>query len=448
MTTPMKALILAGGAGTRLRPLTHTGAKQLVPVANRPVLMYVIDNLADAGILDIGVIISPETGREIQNALGDGSQWGAKFTFILQDRPAGLAHAVATARSFLGDADFVMYLVDNLIGTMIREAVNKFRAEPSFAASVMLKEVPNPTSFGVAEVDASGRVTRLVEKPKEPKSNLALVGVYMFRPSIFEAIAKIQPSARGELEITDAISKVIELGGKVDFSRLTSWWLDTGKKDDLLIANHTVLDEWLKPAILGEVDTTSQLVGRVRVEAGARIERSNVRGPVIIGKGAVIVDSRIGPFTSIGDGVTVTRSNVDHCVLMEKSSIIDVHRLEDSLIGKRVLVHPGGARRGALSLMVGDDCVIELAKDDPMPNNIRILVAKPGLDGHDRGAIVARARRCGFEVIYTGLHHSGDDRERRDSGRRRRGRSVDHERRAQHALSRSSKPYVPRALRT
>jgi glucose-1-phosphate thymidylyltransferase len=361
--TPMKALILAGGAGTRLRPLTHTGAKQLVPVANRPVLMYVIDNLADAGIHDIGVIISPETGREIQTALGDGSQWGTKFTFILQDRPAGLAHAVATAKSFLGSSDFVMYLGDNLIGTMIRESVDKFRADPSYAASIMLKEVPNPTAFGVAEVDGKGQVTRLVEKPKEPKSNLALVGVYMFRPSIFDAIGKIQPSARGELEITDAISKLIELGGKVHFSRLTSWWLDTGKKDDLLIANHTVLDDWLKPEIAGEVDDKSQLIGRVRVEKGARIERSSVRGPVIIGKDAVISDSRIGPFTAIGDGCTVQRSNVEHSVLMEKSSIIDVHRLEDSLLGKRVLVHPGDARRGALSLMVGDDCVVELSND-------------------------------------------------------------------------------------
>jgi glucose-1-phosphate thymidylyltransferase len=359
----MKALILAGGAGTRLRPLTHTGAKQLVPVANRPVLMYVIDNLSDAGIRDIGVIISPETGREIQTALGDGSSWGVKFTFILQDRPSGLAHAVATAKPFLGSSDFVMYLGDNLIGTMIRDSVAKFRGDSTFAASIMLKEVPNPTAFGVAEVDGTGQVTRLVEKPREPKSNLALVGVYMFRPSIFEAIAKIEPSARGELEITDAISKLIELGGKVHFSRLTSWWLDTGKKDDLLIANHTVLDDWLKPEIAGEVDDKTQIIGRVRVEKGARIERSSVRGPVIIGKDAVISDSRIGPFTAIGDGVTVRRSNIEHSVIMEKSSIIDVHRLEDSLLGKRVLVHPGDARRGALSLMVGDDCVVELSQN-------------------------------------------------------------------------------------
>ncbi|HKQ69978.1 MAG TPA: glucose-1-phosphate thymidylyltransferase [Polyangiaceae bacterium] len=359
----MKALVLAGGAGTRLRPLTHTGAKQLVPVANRPVLMYVIDNLANAGILDIGIIISPETGQEIKNALGDGSQWGARFTFILQDRPGGLAHAAFTARPFLDGADFVMYLGDNLIGTMIRDAVTLFRSDANVAASVMLKEVQNPSAFGVAEVDAKGQVMKLVEKPKEPKSNLALVGVYMFRSSIFEAIAAIKPSARGELEITDAISKLIEQGGKVQFSRLTSWWLDTGKKDDLLIANQTVLDDWLKHEILGEVDAESQIVGRVRLEKGARVERSSIRGPVVIGKGAVVSDSRIGPFTAIGEGVTIHRSNVEHCVLMENSHIADVRRLEDSLIGKRVVVEPGAVRRGALSLMVGDDCVIELSKD-------------------------------------------------------------------------------------
>jgi glucose-1-phosphate thymidylyltransferase len=359
----VKALVLAGGAGTRLRPLTHTGAKQLVPVANRPVLMYVMDNIADAGIRDIGVIISPETGKEIQAALGDGTSWDAKFTFILQDRPGGLAHAVATARPYLDGSDFVMYLGDNLIGMAIRETVTKFQSDRAVAASVMLKDVQNPSAFGVAEVDATGKVTKLVEKPKDPKSNLALVGIYLFRSSIHEAISQIQPSARGELEITDAISKLIELGGRVEFSRLTSWWLDTGKKDDLLIANQTVLDDWLKPEILGEVDAESQIIGRVRLERGAKVERSRIRGPVIIGKGAVITDAHIGPFTAIGDGVNVLRSSVEHSVLMENSRIIDTRRLEDSLIGRRVVVHPGAARTGALSLMVGDDSVVELAKD-------------------------------------------------------------------------------------
>jgi glucose-1-phosphate thymidylyltransferase len=358
----MKALVLSGGAGTRLRPLTYSGAKQLVPVANRPVLFYVIDNLVDAGITDIGVIISPETGAEIRTALGDGSRFGARFTFIGQDKPAGLAHAVVTARAFLGDSDFVMYLGDNLIGMKIREAVEGFCANPDWAASIMLKEVSNPSAFGIAEVDASGGVVGLVEKPKQPKSNLALVGIYMFRPSIFDAIAKIKPSARGELEITDAISKLIELGGKVQFTRLSSWWLDTGKKDDLLLANHTVLDDWLDKGIFGEVDAETSIMGRVRVEKGAKVERSVIHGPVVIGENASVVDSRIGPYTAIGNGVTIVRSDVEHCVIMEKSSVVDIARLIDSLIGRRVVVSPGASRHAALSLMVGDDCVVELSK--------------------------------------------------------------------------------------
>jgi glucose-1-phosphate thymidylyltransferase len=358
----MKGLILAGGAGTRLRPLTYTGAKQLVPVANRPILFYVVDNLVGAGIRDIGVIISPETGEEVKAAVGDGSAWGARIEYVLQARPAGLAHAVKTARGYLGGSDFCMFLGDNLIGMQIADAVGTFAAESALAASVMLKEVPNPQSFGVAEVDGAGNVVRLVEKPKEPRSNLALVGIYLFRASIHDAIEKIQPSARGELEITDAISKLLEHGGKVRFERVTSWWLDTGKKDDLLLANDTVLDAWLVHDVRGDVDAESRLTGRVRIEEGARVVRSTIRGPVVIGKGAMLVDARIGPFTSIGAGVTVERSCVDHSVLLENSRIVDIDRLEDSLIGRRVLVHPGDTRKGALSLLVGDDCRVELAR--------------------------------------------------------------------------------------
>lgn len=359
----MKALVLAGGSGTRLRPLTHTGAKQLVPVANRPVLFYVIDNLTDAGITEIGIIISPETGSEIRAALGDGSRFGARFTYILQDRPAGLAHAVATARSFLGADDFVMYLGDNLVGMSIRGMVEQFANDRALSGMVMLKEVANPQAFGVAEIDHEGKVVRLVEKPKEPKSNLALVGIYLFRPTIFDAIAKIRPSARGELEITDAIAKLIELGEEVRFARLDSWWLDTGKKDDMLLANDTVLDDWLEPGMFGTVDGASKISGRVRIGKGAIIERSTIRGPVIIGEGARVIDTRIGPFTSIGDNCTVVRSTVEHSVLMAESHVIDIGRLEDSLLGKRVVVKPGASRHGALSLMVGDDSVIELSKE-------------------------------------------------------------------------------------
>jgi glucose-1-phosphate thymidylyltransferase len=358
----MKALVLAGGAGTRLRPLTYTGAKQLVPVANRPILFYVIDNLVGAGLCDIGMIISPETGEEVKATVGDGSAWGARIHYILQGRPAGLAHAVKTAREYLGAEDFCMFLGDNLIGMQIKDAVETFATSPDLAASVMLKEVPNPSSFGVAEVDDRGNVVRLVEKPKEPRSNLALVGIYLFRASIHGAIDRISPSPRGELEITDAISKLIELGGRVRFERVTSWWLDTGKKDDLLLANDTVLDAWLVHDVKGTVDAESRLTGRVRIGEGAQVVRSSIRGPVVIGKGARIIDSRIGPFTAVGDGVTIERSGVDHSVLLEGSRVTDIHLLEDSLIGRRVLVHPGDTRHGALALLVGDDCRIELAR--------------------------------------------------------------------------------------
>jgi glucose-1-phosphate thymidylyltransferase len=358
--SPLRGLILAGGSGTRLRPLTYTGAKQLVPVANRPILFYVVDNLVRAGVVEIGVVISPETGREVAAALGDGGRFGARLTYLPQDHPAGLAHAVSVAKDFLGGSDFVMYLGDNLIGMDIAETAASFARSPELAASVLLKEVPNPTAFGVAEVDAGGNVVRLVEKPADPRSNLALVGIYFFRPPIHEAIARIRPSARGELEITDAISTLIEMGYRVSFTRLTSWWLDTGKKDDLLLANDTVLDDWLEMKVEGEVDAASRISGRVRIGAGSRIERSTIRGPVVVGEGVQISDSRIGPFSSIGDRVTIARSGVEHSVIMEGSRVLDIARLEDSLLGKRVLVHPGGSGRAALTLMVGDDCVVEL----------------------------------------------------------------------------------------
>jgi glucose-1-phosphate thymidylyltransferase len=358
----VKGLVLAGGAGSRLRPITYTGAKQLVPVANRPILFFVVDKLVDAGITDIGVIISPETGAEVRAALGDGARWGARLTYIVQERPAGLAHAALTARPFLGDDDFCMYLGDNLIGDSIRPAVDAFRAEPAWSASVMLKAVDDPRAFGVAVLDADGAITRLVEKPADPPSDLALVGVYLFRPSVFAAIAEIAPSARGELEITDTLSRILARGEHIHHDVLGSWWLDTGKKDDLLLANSTVLDSWLVPARLGLVDAASRVSGRVRIEAGAVVERSTIRGPVIIGAGARLTDARIGPYTSIGDGVTVLRSGVDHSVLMEGCVVEDTARLEDSLLGRRVRVRPGSTRAGALSLMVGDDCVVELAK--------------------------------------------------------------------------------------
>jgi len=376
----LKGLVLAGGAGTRLRPLTCTRAKQLVPIANRPILFYVLDTLAAAGIREIGIILSPETGAEVRAAVGDGSAWGARTHFIVQSRPDGLAHAVKIAREFLGDSDFCMYLGDNLIGAPIGAAVASFRASPELSASVMLKEVRDPSRFGVAVLDAEGNVVRLVEKPEDPPSNLALVGIYLLRPSIFAAIDETEPSARGELEITDALCKLLDRGGRVRFERLTSWWLDVGEKDSVLRANDTVLDAWLQHDVRGEVSADSHLTGRIKIEEGAVIVRSSIRGPAIIGKGARIVDAQIGPFSSIGAGVVIERSAVARSVILEDSHVLDTGRLEDSLIGRSVLVdsaasgakdaedaedakHAKHAKRdGAVSLFVGDHCRIELAR--------------------------------------------------------------------------------------
>ncbi len=354
----MKGLVLAGGTGTRMRPLTHSGAKQLLPIANRPILFYVLDNLVDAGITDIGVVVSPETGDEIRARLGDGSRWGAKLDFIVQDHPGGIAHAAWTARHFLAGGDVCLALGDTMVGSKIRGAVETFRQDREVEAWALLKEVSDPRAFGVAQVDDEGNVVRVVEKPADPPSNLALVGIYLFRPSLFDAIAQIRPSARGELEITDALTQLIQQGKRVRFERLQSWWLDTGKKDDLLLANRTVLDECLVHAVLGQVCGQSALSGRVRVEPGATVLRSTIRGPVVIGPGARVEDARIGPFTSIGEGCVVLRSGIERSVLLEGSLVENVERLEESLVGRRVTIrarHPG-----AVSLLVGDDSCIEL----------------------------------------------------------------------------------------
>jgi glucose-1-phosphate thymidylyltransferase len=354
MSQALKGLVLSGGKGTRLRPLTHTAAKQLVPVANRPILYYVLDNLLEAGIRDVGIIISPETGRAIQEAVGDGNTWGMKFEYILQDEPLGLAHAVKVARPFLGADPFIMYLGDNLIGSGIsgfRETFEKSHAD----ASILLKKVGNPSSFGIAEVSNEGQVRRLVEKPKDPRSNLALVGIYFFSSKIHEAIESIQPSARGELEITDAIQELLEQGCNVLSHELDSWWLDTGKKDDLLTANSVVLDEWVKRQLLGEVDDESQVNGRVRLGTNSKVTRSTIRGPAVIGDNVQIENSFIGPFTSIGNGCRIISSVMEHCVLLESARIEYVDRLEDSLVGKGSSVIKNRGNHQAYRLMIGDD---------------------------------------------------------------------------------------------
>ncbi len=355
----MKAIVLSGGKGTRLRPLTYSGAKQLVPVANKPILFYCIDNIVQAGINDIGIIISPETGQEIKDTVGDGSRWGINIEYITQDVPGGLAHAIKTARDFLAGSSFVMYLGDNLIGTSIDKFINEFKINTP-EALILLKEVDNPRHFGVAEVSKEGKVLRLVEKPDIPPSNLALVGIYIFSSKIHEAIERIKPSKRGELEITDAIQELIQRGSNVESFVLDMWWLDTGKKDDLLTANAIVLDELLKRNIDGEIDDTSKILGRVAIGKGSIIKDSTIRGPVVIGENVVIENSFIGPYTSIGNNVSVVKSSVEHSVIMSESELIDIERLEESLIGCRVRITRNNTMHKALRLMLGDDSVVEV----------------------------------------------------------------------------------------
>jgi len=355
----MKAIILSGGKGTRLRPLTYSGAKQLVPVANKPILFYCIENIVQAGINDVGIIISPETGQEIKDTVGDGSRWGIKIEYITQDVPGGLAHAIKIAREFLSDSSFVMYLGDNLIGSGIDKFVDKFNTNKP-EAFILLKKVANPKQFGVADVSESGEILRLVEKPENPPSNLALVGIYIFSPKIHEAIDKIKPSSRGELEITDAIQELIAMHCKVESYVLDMWWLDTGKKDDMLTANATVLDEWLQEKIDAEVDEASNILGRVSIGNGSIIKNSKIRGPVAIGENVLVENSFIGPYTSIGDSVKVIKSSVEHSVIMSGSELIEIERMDESLIGRNVRVFKNKTSHKALRLMIGDDSVVEI----------------------------------------------------------------------------------------
>lgn len=349
----MKALVLAGGKGTRLRPLTYTMAKQLVPVANRPVLYYVMRHIEEVGIKDVGVIISPETGSSIQEDLSK-RDWGFNLTYILQDQPLGLAHAVKIAGDYLGDDPFVMYLGDNLIGQGIRDILESFFGSQSDAV-ILLKEVEDPRMFGVAEIDEEGRVIRLIEKPKDPPSNLALVGVYVFSPAIHEAISEIGPSWRGELEITDAIQRMMERGGKVESFILKSWWLDTGKKDDLLEANCIVLDECVQREVYGLVDPMSAITGRVFIEKDARVIHSTIRGPAVIGRGTLVKDSFIGPYTSVGENCLIENSSLQHSVILDGARLLGVQRLEDSVIGKNATVKKGSGNHQAFRFMIGDD---------------------------------------------------------------------------------------------
>jgi len=352
----LKGLVLSGGAGTRLRPITHTSAKQLVPVANKPVLFYGLEALRDAGITDIGIIIG-DTGDEIREAIGDGSALGVRVTFIPQSAPLGLAHAVLTAEDFLGDSPFVMYLGDNLLRDGITPLVQEIRAsDPD--AMILLQHVPNPSSYGVAVLDGD-RVVNLEEKPAQPRSDLALVGVYMFTPTILDAAKKIEPSARGELEITDAIQLLIDQGRRVEPHVVTGWWKDTGQVEDMLEANRLILDV-IEPRVDGEL-IDSDVEGRVVIEAGARLVNSHVRGPAVIGQGAVVENAYIGPYSSISTGCVVRRAEIEHSILLERVHLEDLDaRVESSLIGREVRITRSDAKPRAYRFVLGDSSVIGL----------------------------------------------------------------------------------------
>ncbi len=368
----VKGLVLSGGAGTRLRPITHTSAKQLVPIANKPIIFYVIEQLVGAGITDIGIVISEgDTGDEIIAAVGDGSKWGARITYIPQSDPLGLAHCVLIAESFLADDDFVMYLGDNMLQQDLRQFVERFenerRRQPTLgehervapAAQILLAHVDDPRQFGVAELDAAGDVVRLVEKPQSPPSDLALAGVYLFDRNINAAVRAIRPSARGELEITDAIQWLLEHGLRVVHEVLEGWWIDTGKKDPLLHCNRLVLD-MLEPRTDGHVDARSRVEGRVVIEDGAELHNSVVRGPAIIGARSRLVDTYVGPYTSIGPDCELVDAEVEHSVVLSSSKILGVRRIQDSLLGREVEVVRSGDWPKATRLMLGDHSRVDL----------------------------------------------------------------------------------------
>ena len=354
----MKALVLAGGSGTRLRPITHTSAKQLLPVANKPVLFYGLEAIAEAGITEVGIVVG-DTAPAIRSAVGDGSAFGLTVTYIRQAAPLGLAHAVLVAREFLGDDDFVMYLGDNFIVGGIAELVEEFRAcRPD--AHIMLTAVKDPRQFGVAELDSTGQVIGLEEKPERPKSDLALVGVYLFTRAVHEAVAALTPSRRGELEITDAIERLMASGGKVTSTVISGYWKDTGNVADMLEVNRMVLES-VEPAVAGQVDPASELIGRVAIGAGARVTGSRIVGPVIIGSGTEVTGSYIGPFTSVAPGCVIADSEIEYSIVLGGASIRGVRRIEASFIGHDVDVTPAPPVRQAHRLVLGDHSKVQIS---------------------------------------------------------------------------------------
>lgn len=351
-TPPLRGLVLSGGKGSRLRPFTYTGAKQLVPIANKPVLFYGIEQLVAAGITEIGVIVG-DTAAQVQDALGDGSRFGARFTYMAQERPLGIAQTLIVARDFLGDAPFVMFLGDNFLRGGIRHLVDRFRAEQP-AAQIHLVRVPNPSQFGVAILTPGGQLARVVEKPADPPSDLAITGIYCFSPIVHAIVAELRPSARGELEITEAIQGLVDRGYRVDACPVEDHWIDTGRMADILEANRLVL-ELLEPGVEGAVDQESRITGRVVIESGARIVNSVIDGPAIIGAGTLVERSFIGPFTSVHHSCQIRDSEVSGSVVLERTSIESVgRRIEHSLIGRDVTIRGATTRPRSYRLALGD----------------------------------------------------------------------------------------------
>ncbi len=354
----MKALVLSGGSGTRLRPFSYSMPKQLIPIANKPVLEHALENITELGVTDIGIIVG-DWAQEIAAVLGDGSRFGARLTYIRQDRPLGLAHCVRLARPFLGDEDFVMYLGDNMLPQGMAEIADEFRSERP-AARIVVSKVPDPQAFGVAELGADGTVLRLVEKPREPRSDLALIGVYFFTPAVHEAVAAIEPSARGELEITDAIQWLVARGAGVTAAEYAGYWKDTGRAEDVLECNRWLLGS-IAPRVEGDVDAASELVGPVVVGPGSRVVRSRITGPVVIGAGTLVEDSRIGPDTSVGDDCVLRSTRISGSIVMAGATVSRVPALADSLIGRGASIGPAGRGSAHHRLVIGDHSRVEVA---------------------------------------------------------------------------------------
>jgi len=353
----MKGIILHGGAGTRLRPLTFSGPKQLIPIANKPVSQYVLEDLRDSGVKDIAVVLGEIYPELVREYYGDGSRFNVKITYIYQGRPLGIAHAVGLCEEFIGQDTFIVYLGDNLLQHGIKRYVEEF-IKGDYDAYILLKEVEDPTRFGVAKFDENGRLIGLIEKPKIPPSKYALVGVYFFKPVVFDVIKDLKPSWRGELEITDAIQLMMDRGYRVGYGFVEGWWIDTGKKDDILYANMLILDERAQRDVKGEL-VNSRVEGRVSIGEDTKVVDSTIRGPAVIGGNCLIEGSYIGPYTSIGDGSRILKSSIEHCVILENASIENVDRLEESLIGRNAKIVKN-KMRGAVKLNIGDYSEVEI----------------------------------------------------------------------------------------